>query len=61
MSYNGNVDFGLIGDYDLVPDLEELAADLDAAVAELSAATGGEKPKRRARKQARANGARAKA
>jgi hypothetical protein len=61
MSYDGNVDFGLIGDYDLVPDLEELAADLDAAITELSAATGGEKPKRRARKQVRSNGARAKA
>jgi diacylglycerol O-acyltransferase / wax synthase len=61
MSYNGNVDFGLIGDFDLMPDLDELAADLEAAVTELSAATGGEKPKKRTRKPARTNGARAKA
>ena len=26
MSYNGGVDIGLIGDYDAMPDLEDLAA-----------------------------------
>jgi diacylglycerol O-acyltransferase / wax synthase len=61
MSYNGNVDFGLIADYDLLPDLDELAADLEAAIAELSLATGGEQPRRFTRKPARAAGARASA
>ena len=28
MSYNGQVNFGLIGDYDAIADLEALAADL---------------------------------
>ena len=35
MSYNGQVNFGLIGDYDTVPDLGVLADDLEAAIAEL--------------------------
>ena len=61
MSYNGNVDFGLIGDYDALTDLDELAADLEASIAQLSEATGGGKPKRRAKRAARTNGARASA
>ncbi len=61
MSYDGNVDFGLIGDYDALADLDELAADLEAAIRQLSEATGGGKPKRRARRAARTNGARASA
>jgi diacylglycerol O-acyltransferase / wax synthase len=36
MSYNGRVFFGLIGDYDAIPDLEVLAHDLEASLAELS-------------------------
>ena len=36
MSYNGQVNFGLIGDYDAMPDLEVLAADLEASLRELS-------------------------
>jgi diacylglycerol O-acyltransferase len=44
MSYNGQVHFGLIGDYDAMSDLESLALDLEAAIAELSAAAP--KPKR---------------
>ncbi|MGH2967585.1 MAG: WS/DGAT/MGAT family O-acyltransferase, partial [Solirubrobacteraceae bacterium] len=35
MSYNGGIDFGLLGDYDAMPDLEQLGGDLDAALAEL--------------------------
>ena len=38
MSYNGQVNFGLIGDYDAMPELDRLGADLEAAVAELAAA-----------------------
>jgi hypothetical protein len=38
MSYNGEINFGLIGDYDAMPDLDRLGADLEAAVGELAAA-----------------------
>ena len=38
MSYNGQVNFGLIGDYDALPDLEALAGDLEASLAELGGA-----------------------
>ena len=41
MSYDGQVNFGLIGDYDRMPDLEDLAADLEASIAELLDAAGG--------------------
>jgi diacylglycerol O-acyltransferase / wax synthase len=40
MSYDGHLDFGLLGDYDAMPDLHELAGDLSAAIDELSAAAG---------------------
>jgi diacylglycerol O-acyltransferase len=39
MSYNGQINFGLIGDYDAIPDLDRLAGDLDNALAELAAVT----------------------
>ena len=35
MSYNGSVDFGLLGDYDAMPDLDVFADYLDDALAEL--------------------------
>jgi diacylglycerol O-acyltransferase len=38
MSYNGRLDFGLLADYDAVPDLDGLAADFAAARDELVAA-----------------------
>ena len=40
MSYDGHVHFGLNADYDTIDDLEDLAADLGAAIAELVAAAG---------------------
>ena len=40
MSYDGRLFFGLLGDYDAMADLDDLAADLDAAIDELSAAAG---------------------
>jgi diacylglycerol O-acyltransferase / wax synthase len=40
MSYDGKLFFGLLGDYDAMADLDELADDLRAAVDELSAAAG---------------------
>ncbi|MBA2546179.1 MAG: DUF1298 domain-containing protein, partial [Solirubrobacterales bacterium] len=37
-SYNGKVKVGLIGDYDAMPDLDELAQEVEDAIAELVAA-----------------------
>jgi len=39
MSYNGKVDFGLIGDYDAMADLDSFGRDLEGAVDEIVAAT----------------------
>jgi hypothetical protein len=41
MSYDGQVNFGLIGDYDGMPDLTDLAKDLEDSIAELIEAAGG--------------------
>ena len=38
MSYNGQVNFGLIGDYDAMADLDSFAPHLEASIAELRAA-----------------------
>jgi diacylglycerol O-acyltransferase / wax synthase len=59
MSYNGQVNFGLIGDYDAMADLESFALDLEATTAE-TVATAAAKPKRsssKAKAKASANGA----
>jgi hypothetical protein len=40
MSYNGTINFGLVGDYDLMSDLDDLAEDLHASLAELAGAAG---------------------
>ncbi|UJA20169.1 wax ester/triacylglycerol synthase family O-acyltransferase [Thermoleophilia bacterium SCSIO 60948] len=37
MSYDGNVSFGIVGDRDAMADIEDLAADLEAAIEELVA------------------------
>ena len=37
MSYNGKVNFGLLGDYDAVPDLQSLADGIEQSLAELVA------------------------
>jgi WS/DGAT/MGAT family acyltransferase len=60
MSYNGTINFGLVGDYDLMSDLDDLATDLMASLAELAEAAGVElerpsKPARRGR-STRTNG-----
>jgi WS/DGAT/MGAT family acyltransferase len=53
MSYNGKLDFGLLADYDAIPDLEQMAEFFQESLEELlSAAKGG--TKRPARKQAAA-------
>jgi hypothetical protein len=43
MSYDGQMNFGLIGDYDAMADLDDLAADLEASLDELIEAAGGRK------------------
>ena len=50
MSYNGRMDFGLLGDYDAMPDIEELGDALRESLAELLEAAGGDKPRRRRRR-----------
>jgi diacylglycerol O-acyltransferase len=52
MSYNGSIDFGLLGDYDAMPDIEALGDDLRESLAELVAAAG--PPPRRRRRSAAA-------
>jgi len=59
MSYNGQVNFGLVGDYDAMADLESFALDLEAALAEIVEATpgAGANGKRKAATGAASNGA----
>jgi diacylglycerol O-acyltransferase len=40
MSYDGKLGFGLLGDYDALPDLDDLAQDLRRSIGELAAAAG---------------------
>ena len=40
MSYNGRLDFGLVGDYELLWDIDELADDVRASLGELAEAAG---------------------
>ncbi len=40
MSYNGRMNFGLVGDYDTMADIDELAGDFEDALAELADAAG---------------------
>jgi diacylglycerol O-acyltransferase / wax synthase len=40
MSYNGRLGFGLLGDYDALPELEEIARDLERAISSLAKAAG---------------------
>jgi len=46
MSYDGHLGFGLLADYDALPDLEDLAADLRASIAALSRAAGVSTPRK---------------
>jgi hypothetical protein len=43
MSYDGAIDYGLLGDYDALPDIDVIADGIDAALKELLAAARGEK------------------
>jgi diacylglycerol O-acyltransferase len=40
MSYDGRLGFGLLGDFDALPDLEDIAGHLEAAIDDLAAAAG---------------------
>jgi WS/DGAT/MGAT family acyltransferase len=42
MSYNGSLDFGLLGDYDAMPDMDFVAEAIEAATAELLALARGD-------------------
>ena len=53
MSYDGQLFFGLLGDYDEMADLDDFAADLRAAIAELADAAGVPRERRRRRGRAR--------
>ena len=61
MSYNGRLDFGLIGDYDSMPDIDAVGGFIADALAELVEAAGGAKPKPKAKAGAakKAGGAKA--
>jgi diacylglycerol O-acyltransferase / wax synthase len=59
MSYNGHIHFGLIGDYEVMADIDSLALDLEASISELSEATP--KPKKaKAKGKGRKKAAKAK-
>jgi WS/DGAT/MGAT family acyltransferase len=51
MSYADDIFFGLLGDYDAMRDLDAVAEDLSAAIAELSRAAGVSRPARRPAKR----------
>ncbi len=61
MSYDGTLGFGLLGDYDALPDLEGIARDLSWAVDALAKAAGLGPSRRTARKAAAKPAARKKA
>jgi hypothetical protein len=48
MSYYGKLNFGLLGDFDAMEDLENFVAALEHSVDELRAAAGVEAPAKRA-------------
>ena len=49
LSYNGRINFGLVGDYDLLWDLDDLGEDVRESLAELADGAGVELSKPRAR------------
>jgi WS/DGAT/MGAT family acyltransferase len=51
MSYNGQINFGLTGDYDAMPDLDSLADDLRESIEELVTAAGGRPKRQRGRRR----------
>jgi diacylglycerol O-acyltransferase / wax synthase len=56
MSYDGHLGFGLLGDYDALPDLEGIAHDLQWAISQLARAAGVRTSSSRPRKAAKPRG-----
>ncbi len=56
MSYNGQVNFGLIGDYDAMADLDSFALDLEAATAEVVATAPAKAKRGKGKAKAASNG-----
>jgi WS/DGAT/MGAT family acyltransferase len=56
MSYDGGIDYGLLGDYDALPDIDVIADGLELTLAELLAAARGEDRAAAGRAAARGNG-----
>ncbi len=54
MSYNGGIDYGLLGDYDALPDIDMIADGIDAALDELLAAVRGKSTRSKAASPPRA-------
>jgi len=50
MSYNGRLNFGLVGDYDAMYDIDDLAEDFEGSLAELAKTAGVRLSKPRARR-----------
>ena len=57
MSYNGQIDFGLVGDYDAMADLDSFALDLEGAMAEAVATAPSREDARRPGRLPARNGA----
>ena len=57
MSYDGKIDFGLVGDYDAMADLDSFGLDLEAAIAEIVDATPGQAEESDSAKARTGNGA----
>ena len=55
MSYNGKLDFGLLGDYDAMPDIEEFADHLAASLDELVQAARQANPPAKAKPKKRSD------
>jgi hypothetical protein len=51
MSYSGSMNFGLIGDYDALPDIDVIAEGIEDALAELLSRARGERPRRSPRRR----------
>jgi diacylglycerol O-acyltransferase / wax synthase len=49
MSYDGNIDYGLLGDFDALPDIDVIAEGIDLALAELLGAAHGSRARPRSR------------
>ncbi|HST56423.1 MAG TPA: wax ester/triacylglycerol synthase family O-acyltransferase [Solirubrobacteraceae bacterium] len=57
MSYDGHLGFGLLADYDGLPELESIAQDLERAIESLASAAGLATPRRRSTKRSRSSAA----